>query len=228
MYMIDTDAHGDRSFYYWRSGSPATRLLDSDLQAEKLLADLSQYSTCYFTGITVALYKDAARSRFLNLLKDYRAGGGKIIFDSNYRPALWADDDVQGCFQQVYKLTDLALPSIDDEFQVFGSSTPDAVINRLHKLGVEQVVLKMGDKGCIMSFDGLKKVIAPMKINALDTTAAGDSFNAGFIAASLSGSDPVSSAHASQRLAATVIQHRGAIIPLQAMHSIQDNRAQVT
>ena len=86
----------------------------------------------------------------------------------------------------------------------------------------------MGDKGCIISFDGLKKVIAPMKINALDTTAAGDSFNAGFIAASLSGSDPVSSAHASQRLAATVIQHRGAIIPLQAMPAIQDNRAQVT
>jgi 2-dehydro-3-deoxygluconokinase len=50
--------------------------------------------------------------------------------------------------------------------------------------------------------------------------AAGDGFNAGYIAARLSGDGPSTAAAAAHRLAGQVIRHRGAIMPrtAEAMH----------
>jgi 2-dehydro-3-deoxygluconokinase len=55
----------------------------------------------------------------------------------------------------------------------------------------------------------------------VDTTAAGDAFNAAFLAASLSGRSAQDCCRAANALAATVIQHRGAIIPAQATPSLE-------
>ena len=57
----------------------------------------------------------------------------------------------------------------------------------------------------------------PRKVDALDTTAAGDSFNAGYLAARLKGQAPTAAAVQGHRLASEVIRHRGAIIPRAAM-----------
>ena len=54
-------------------------------------------------------------------------------------------------------------------------------------------------------------------VPVMDTTAAGDSFNAGYLAARLSGVNMIDAAKKGQKLAAKVIQHKGAVIPLSAM-----------
>ena len=51
----------------------------------------------------------------------------------------------------------------------------------------------------------------------VDSTAAGDSFNAGYLAARLLGADPPEAARLGNRLAARVIAHPGAIVPAEAM-----------
>jgi 2-dehydro-3-deoxygluconokinase len=51
----------------------------------------------------------------------------------------------------------------------------------------------------------------------VDTTAAGDSFAAAYIAARLAGADPIAAAEAGHRLAGVVVCHPGAIIPRAAM-----------
>jgi 2-dehydro-3-deoxygluconokinase len=51
----------------------------------------------------------------------------------------------------------------------------------------------------------------------VDTTAAGDSFAAAYLAARLAGVDSTAAARAGHQLARTVVQHPGAIIPRAAM-----------
>ena len=80
--------------------------------------------------------------------------------------------------------------------------------------GAGQVIVKLGAEGCLVSGEeGAVAVPALSVPRVLDTTAAGDAFNAGFIAARGAGQDPLRAAQSANRLAALVIQHRGAILP---------------
>jgi 2-dehydro-3-deoxygluconokinase len=54
-------------------------------------------------------------------------------------------------------------------------------------------------------------------LQPVDTTAAGDSFNAGYLAARINGAMPRDAAAAGHRLAGAVIMAPGAVIPKDAM-----------
>lgn len=218
LYMIEVDEHGERSFLYWRKDSPATKLFDEQESSEHLFSLLSSFGYIYFSGITLALYKPEALARLFSFLKSYRAEGGKVLFDGNYRSKLWQSrEHAAKIYEEIYQLTDIALPTIEDEQMVFGNETPDAIIDRLHAWGVQEVVLKMGGKGCLVSAGETRELVESNKVTVVDTTSAGDSFNAGYLAKRIGGADPVNSAKAGHELASVVIQHRGAIIPFEAM-----------
>lgn len=218
LYMIEVDEHGERSFLYWRQDSPATKLFDDSAESERLFSLLNSFKYIYFSGITLALYKPAALQRLFAFLADYRQAGGKVFFDGNYRPKLWASRaEAASTYEQMYRLTDIALPTIEDEQMVYGNETPDAILDRLHSLGVAEVVLKMGGKGCLVSSDAGRVLVESNKVKVVDTTSAGDSFNAGYLTARIAEKTATQAARAGHQLASVVIQHRGAIIPLDSM-----------
>ena len=218
MYLIETDEAGERSFYYWRDNAPARRLLSDSQKAEALFAQLADRNWLCLSGITLAIYDEASRQRLFELLADYRRGGGKVAFDSNYRPKLWPSvEQTRQAYERMYQLTDLALPTIEDEQEVFGDSDQAGIVERLSGLGVQEIVLKMGENGCLVFSGGERELVASRKVAVVDTTSAGDSFNAGYLAARLSGKPPTQSAESGHRLASVVIQHKGAIIPGSAM-----------
>lgn len=218
MYLIETDEAGERSFYYWRDNAPARRLLSDSQKAEALFAQLADRNWLCLSGITLAIYDETSRQRLFELLADYRRGGGKVAFDSNYRPKLWPSvEQTRQAYERMYQLTDLALPTIEDEQEVFGDSDQAGIVERLSGLGVQEIVLKMGENGCLVFSGGEREQVASRKVAVVDTTSAGDSFNAGYLAARLSGKPPTQSAESGHRLASVVIQHKGAIIPGSAM-----------
>ncbi|MEP4145621.1 MAG: sugar kinase [Halioglobus sp.] len=220
MYLIETDDLGERSFYYWRDNAPAKRLLDDAATAEALFAKLADRAWICLSGITLAIYSEASRQRLFELLADYRRSGGKVAFDSNYRPKLWSGlQQTQQAYESMYGLTDLALPTIEDEQEVFGESDQASIVDRLRSWGVGEIVLKMGEHGCLVVVEGQRELVSSRKVEVVDTTSAGDSFNAGYLAARLSGQSPSASAESGHRLASVVIQHKGAIIPRSAMPS---------
>jgi 2-dehydro-3-deoxygluconokinase len=218
LYLIETDEQGERSFYYWRDSAAARRLLDEPAGADRLFAQLADCNWICLSGITLAIYSEAARQRLFEHLANYRSNGGKVVFDGNYRPSLWPNElETRQAYEAMYRLTDLALPTIEDEQQLFGDVDQDQIVERLQSWGVEEIVLKKGAEGCLVVTADNMELVAANKVTVVDTTSAGDSFNAGYLAARLTGQSAIESAKSGHRLASVVIQHRGAIIPLSAM-----------
>lgn len=218
MYLIETDDQGERSFYYWRDSAPARRLFDDAAGADRIFAQLSDHACLCLSGISLAIYSESSRQRLYAKLAEYRSNGGKVIFDSNYRPKLWPSELVsRKNYEAMYRLTDIALPTIEDEQQVFGDADQASVIERLQSWGVGEIALKMGPQGCLVASAEAQELVAANKVAVVDTTSAGDSFNAGYLAARLKGQCVADAAKAGHRLASVVIQHRGAIIPVEHM-----------
>ncbi|MFK7877104.1 MAG: sugar kinase [Paracoccaceae bacterium] len=210
LYAVSTDAQGERSFAYWRSTSAARTLFstDSDFKA------CEPADVVVLSGISIAILSDKARQKLLDWLVVARKDGLRVAFDSNYRPRLWDSvAQAQHWIGAFWNITDIGFPSVDDEQALFGETDLQGVLARFQSYGIPQGALKAGGQGAVLLGDTNDLVKPIRKPNVRDTTAAGDSFNAGFLAALLSGSTPTNAALAGHALAGRVIEHRGAILP---------------
>jgi 2-dehydro-3-deoxygluconokinase len=218
IYMIETDPGGERRFHYWRKDSAARHWLEAP-QAGKVLVQLAAARMVYLSGISLAILSDADRELLIAALAQCRARGGSVVFDNNYRPRLWENAQAAaGVYRRVLAHTDIALLTLDDEHALYGAETARDVVERTRGYGVGEVVVKCGAAPCLVWAGGQLHEVAPVPVkDVIDTTAAGDSFGAAYMAARLSGQDPAAAARAGHRLAGAVITHRGAIIPREAM-----------
>ncbi|QCJ70660.1 ketodeoxygluconokinase [Providencia heimbachae] len=218
MYLIETSADGERRFFYWRDNAAAKFWLteDSKAQTQQLL---NSQQFIYLSGISLAILPDVARQLLFDILQQAKQHGAKIIFDNNYRPALWPSKDATKlAYQQILNLTDIAFLTFDDEQLLYGDTQEAQSIARAQQCGVKEIVIKRGADACFVVIDQQKIEVPANKINhVVDTTAAGDSFSAGYLASRIVGGSPIEAAKMGHLLAGTVIQHRGAIIPTEAM-----------
>ncbi len=222
LYVAETDNKGERRFTYWRETSPARDLFElSDWG--RIAEALVSARLVYFTGVTLSLYSNNALGRFLAILEMARQQGVKVAFDGNFRPHGWKGDlgRTRAVFTEALKRVDIALPTYDDEAVLWGDPGPEATVQRLQAFGIAEIVVKNGPNSALVSAAGRQEYIPPPEVVVpVDTTAAGDSFNAGYMAARLAGENPAAAAGAAHRLAGEKIRHRGAIMPraAAAMH----------
>lgn len=211
LYAIHNDATGERFFHYWRDGSAVRRLFRLP-EIDAILAQAAQARLLYLSGITLALFDADGRGRLAELARSVRAAGGIVAFDPNYRPALWpAPTLAKEALSAFRPLVTVALPTFDDEAALYGDEDPMATLARWHDAGVGEVVVKLGAAGCML---GDRTTIAPRRTSiAVDTTGAGDAFNAGYLAARQRGLDAAASAGVANLLAGSVIKYKGAIVP---------------
>ncbi len=219
IYSIEVDAAGERSFRYWREAA-AARTLFAGVGAS--LDDLARFQVIYLSGITLAILPEPVRAALTARLAGLRDAGHQVVFDSNYRPRLWPDErTARAAFAAVWRACSLALPSFDDEAVLYSGTSPAGVLDRIAGEGVPEVVLKNGATGPLIRANGRDQQAAlPRAAQVVDTTGAGDSFNAGYLAARLAGAEPMAAAAAGHALACRVIAHHGAIIPRQAMPGV--------
>jgi len=141
MYMINVDEEGERSFLYWRKNSPASRLFDDEKAAHALFESLNAFDYVYLSGISLAILKPQARQLLVELLATYREKGGYVVFDGNYRPKLWETrEQAKELYLSLYKLSDIVLPTLEDENMLFGVETPEEVIETLSQAGVSEAL----------------------------------------------------------------------------------------
>ena len=211
LYLIQL-TNGERSFAYWRSTSAARHLADD---AAKLDAALRGADLIYLSGITLAILSVDARSRLIAALADARAGGSRIAFDPNIRPALWPDAQVmRAAITDLSAQADIVLPSYDDEARHFGDRTPVETARRYAGSGASVVVVKDGPQPVVTWHAGKSAAhqVPTPTAPILDTTAAGDSFNAGFLASYLLDASLTRAVETGMSLAARVIAGKGALV----------------
>jgi 2-dehydro-3-deoxygluconokinase len=203
LYAITTTDDGERSFTYWRNAS-AARQLFADLD----FSILANFDAIYLSGISMAILPHSVR---ISLIQWLGSVDVKVIYDSNYRPRLWEDQSrAQQVTTAMWDRADVALPSIDDEMALYGETA--AQVEARFAVHRGQGALKRGESGP-MSLGSEVTQPYPPAAKVVDTTAAGDSFNGGYLGALLLGKSQAEALMAGHTLAAKVVQHRGAIMP---------------
>lgn len=209
LYAISTDAAGERSFSYWRDTSAAREMFALPGSA-LAMATAAQADLLAFSLISLAILPDEGREALLALARQVRRNGGMVAFDGNYRPRLWASAvEARAARDLAIACATIGLPTLEDE-QLLGESGDEAAA-AAHwlALGCSEVVVKLGPRGCLLA--GGTVIAPPARLQPVDTSGAGDAFNAGYIGARLDGSDRVQAAEAGHELAAWTIMSAGAI-----------------
>ncbi len=211
LYAISTDTAGERSFTYWREASAAREMFalpDSDAA----LATAERAELLYFSLITLAILPPEGREMLLRLAAKLRANGGRVAFDGNYRARLWASpEQAVAARDAAIAGADVGLPTLDDEQELSANGDACGIAERWRELGCGEVVVKLGERGCLLPSGELQA--PPAAVGVLDSSGAGDAFNAGYLAARLLGGAPAEAALQAQRLAGWTLTRHGAIPP---------------
>ncbi|GGD11044.1 sugar kinase [Aquisalinus flavus] len=221
LYMIHTDDQGERSFTYWRSAAAARRMLEGD-SLGALTDMLSGFDLVYFSGITLAILPPDEAAMLIAAAEAARARGTAIAFDPNYRARLWdAPELAIVAFDNAFAVSDIALPGMDDERDLYGSQSPAETLDRLKATDPSHIVLKAGRQVHLYTKGEDTQILPVTPVDRpVDTTAAGDSFAAGFLSGWLEGLAPADCVARAARVAAFVVTQPGAICPISAFTSV--------
>lgn len=215
LYMIQTDGRGERRFSYWRDQAPAREIF-SELGLRSLRPKLPPCSHLYFSGISLSLYGVEGRQGLFDICTLARSRGIAVVFDTNFRARGWPlIEEARVAYDQALALSSIVFASVEDLEPLYGSDVVAAFTERAPKA---EIVLKLSRPSVVLLNEADRAPIdaAPVDV-IIDTTAAGDSFAAAYLAARIRGRSPAQAVEAGHALARIVVQHRGAIIPRAAM-----------
>jgi len=220
IYMIQTDEFGDRRFFHWRDSAAARSLMDLPETGE-ILDSFANYGVVYLSAITLSIYGAQGRAKLIDALHRARKRGVRIVFDTNFRARGWPDPDVaRAVFDEAFAASDIVLASTEDLLPLYPDQSDEQLMRRIP---CNEVVLKLVRPGSIVRFEGVSQAVSaePVTRPVVDTTAAGDSFSAAYIATRLAGAEPAEAARAGHRLGGVVVGYPGAIIPRSAMPPVK-------
>ncbi len=112
--------------------------------------------------------------------------GCSLSVDVGWHPEWLADPRAIAALNQV----DIFFPNQREGAAVTGETEPDRILRAFERMGLNRVALKLGGDGAALLWDREIIFEKPGPIDAVDTTGAGDCFDAGFLYSWLRGMDP--------------------------------------
>ncbi|HEX4709427.1 sugar kinase [Phenylobacterium sp.] len=216
LYAIERAANGERSFYYWRGEAPARDYFGlADLAG--LGAAMGGAELVYLSAISLAVIGEAGRAVLLPLLAKAAEAGVAVAFDTNYRARLWPGPELAGAAIRAAIGISRYVSASTADVAAFEGDDPQAMAAAWAANGVEVVLRDDDGRIEVLSGTEVERFAPEQAVPVVDTTGAGDAFNAGYLAARLAGRGVRDAVAAARRLAGVVVQHPGAIIPRTAM-----------
>lgn len=201
---IDKDPYAP----YYRLNSAASKLSISDIEN----IDLNEIDLIHITGILPAISKSCKEAVFY-ILEKAKTHNIYISFDPNIRPSLWNNKEkMVETLNKIASYANLVLPGIEEGLILTGSKSPEEIASFYHKIGVENVVIKLGKNGAYLSIENTKlvtkEVIEGFIVEkVVDTVGAGDGFATGVISGILDDIGLRASVNRGNAIGAIQVQH---------------------
>lgn len=138
------------------------------------------------------------------LFRELKRRGLTLSLDTNDDP----DDRWDGVLHALLPLLDILLPNDDELKRIAGRETVDEALQAL-SAQVPLIAVKCGAQGAVVQEGPRRLEIPALSVTPVDTIGAGDSFNAGFLAAWLRGAAPEICARAGNITGALSTQRPG-------------------
>lgn len=169
--FVQLDAHGDRSFSFYRKPGADIRL-----EAAEAPAQVLRQSRVFHFG-SVSLTDEPCRTATLEAAKAARAAGALVSYDPNYRPFLWPEEArARDELRAAVSLSDIIKVS-EEEMELLTKETNlVAGAAALRALGPVAAVVTLGPRGAFYSAACGSELLPTCPLTAVDTTGAGDAF----------------------------------------------------
>jgi 2-dehydro-3-deoxygluconokinase len=199
-------AEGRTRVLYYRRGSAASRLAPGDVPARAL----DGVALVHLTGITMAL-GESARELVVGLARRARARGITVLFDPNFRSALWPSPaDAAAAHREVLPDVDWYLCGLEEGNLLLDTESADDLVAAARRAGAGDVVVRVGARGALVRAEtGLVEVRPRRLASVRDEVGAGDGFAAGFAYGLLRGFAPADCASAGNTIAAAALAGTG-------------------
>jgi len=206
LFVLSNDENGEKQYGYWRGQSAARRLFDQP-------QDLSGYDLIYLSGITAAITEN--RRNLIQSITSAKQHGAQIAYDFNHRVKLWEPGAARAFAEQILPLVDIAKIS-EEDLEALYPDKPMAHFSSEYP-HAEWVLTCGGHKGEVWkhgSLLALQKFAAVAEV--VDSSAAGDSFIAAYIAEKLAGASPLEGLRRGHAIASQVVHGKGSIVAIDA------------
>ena len=208
IYFVSHGAQG-HEFSYLRAGSAASLMTTESLPR----AQIESARILHVSGISQAISASAADAVFAAIFMA-RAAGRLVSYDSNLRTKLWPLPRARAVTHEAMRHCDIALPGLDDARQLTGRNEPDAIADFYLTLGAKVVALTLGAEGALVATPERRARIASIKVDAVDATGAGDTFDGAFLAEYLHSGDAFAAGRYACAAAALSTRGYGAVGPV--------------
>ena len=212
LYLIKNKDNGEKQFFYWRDESAAKHYFNN-IDFLNLYKELKNFDYIYFSGITLSIIHISKLNNFIRLLKLLKNKKIKIVFDLNIRPSRWNKKNLNIFLDSVLKFVDICFLSGEDMNYWKNKNNIKSYEQIVRKYKFKHSIFRKNAKFTYVLLDKNKYVFKNKFLKkVVDTSGAGDGFNAAYLSNFIVNNDPVLALKAGSSLGSKIVMKKGAIV----------------
>ena len=212
LYLIKNKDNGEKQFFYWRDESAAKQYFNN-IDFLNLYKELKNFDYIYFSGITLSIIHISKLNNFIKLLNLLKSKKIKIVFDFNIRPSRWNKKNLNIFLDSVLKFVDICFLSGEDMNYWKNKNNIKSYEQIVRKYKLKHSIFRKNAKFTYVFLNKTRYVFRNKLLKkVVDTSGAGDGFNAAYLSNFIVNNDPVLALKAGSSLGSKIVMKKGAIV----------------